>query len=545
MTENELSRVALIGCEEEENLSIRYLGGVLDERGNPVKIIPFTPREHSSVLKCISKFNPDLIGISIAFQSLAKDFFQLIEKIKKDGFEGHLTVGGHFPTFEYKKILNKYSAVDSVVRFEGEKPIIQLSKALEGKIKLSEVNNLVYRKSGKIKENECINKFPDLDALPFPLRKKEPMKRMGERFATLVSSRGCWHSSCLYCCIGAYHKNKDKKHKLRSPENIAKEITKLYLEKGIKVFQFHDDNFLQQSEEKNVTRLKEIKAYLEEMGADPENLAFLIKARPDSLTRKVVSALKNFGVVGVFLGIENACEAGLKKLIRGSKMKDIFRAVDLLEEFEIPFTYNLLIFHPNTTLDEINKNIRFATENIRHPFDFGRAEIVAASPLESQVKNKELLKGNWPNWDYEISNEGVERLFKVYTQTFGRTDSKSPVLAHRLISLIYQAGVIKRLYPGPLSDEFMHKARDLISNSNRFMLDELLDVYGVASETVTKEKVYTLSQELEEGCENFLKEVNHLSRKMERLQIMERNLNQFKISSSFQDSKFLRKLLTI
>ena len=78
------------------------------------------------------------------------------------------------------------------------------------------------------------------------MRNDRPQVRLGENFATLVASRGCWHSACAYCCIGAFHaKKKGPRHALRSVENIAKEIAWLYHKQGVRLFQFHDDNFLQ------------------------------------------------------------------------------------------------------------------------------------------------------------------------------------------------------------------------------------------------------------------------------------------------------------
>jgi anaerobic magnesium-protoporphyrin IX monomethyl ester cyclase len=315
----------------------------------------------------------------MAFQSRAPAFFELIKTIRKNRNKGHITAGGHFPTVEYKKILETQQGIDSVVRFEGEQALTELAEHLAGKRERSAVVNLVYREERTIKENPCIDHFPDIDALPFPVRNIRPQVRLGENFATLVASRGCWHSSCAYCCIGAFHAGKKgKRHALRSVENIARELSWLYHEQGVRLFQFHDDNFLQASEEDNCARLDGLMAALKNEGVDYGTTAFLIKARPDSITEEVADRLGRLGVVGVFLGVENASATGLKALIRGSKVHHIASAFELLHKHGIIVTYNILMFHPEATLDEINENILFMKKHPGFPFDFGRAEVVAA-----------------------------------------------------------------------------------------------------------------------------------------------------------------------
>jgi len=96
-------RVLFIASEDEENLSVRYPAAALIQAGHAIEIAPFSaPKDTGQVLKQIKKFRPGLIAISIAFQSKAPAFFDLIRKIRAAGFSGHITVGGHFPTFEYR-----------------------------------------------------------------------------------------------------------------------------------------------------------------------------------------------------------------------------------------------------------------------------------------------------------------------------------------------------------------------------------------------------------------------------------------------------------
>lgn len=541
-------RVLFIAAEDEENLSVRYPAASLMNAGHVIGIEPFNgPAGTHPVLHRIRIFKPDLIALSMAFQSRAPLFFGLVKAIRESGYGGHITTGGHFPTFEFKKILETVPGIDTVVRFEGEQALLELADHLAGNRPIGEVTNLVYRHEDGLVENPCIDHFPDLDSLPFPVRNDRPQVRLGENFATLVASRGCWHSACAYCCIGAFHAGKKgKRHALRSVENIADELAWLSHRQGVRLFQFHDDNFLQADEESNCERLDGLIAALENKGVDLPNTAFLIKARPDSITGEVAERLHRFGVVGVFLGVENASETGLSALIRGSKLHHIGRAFDLLLEQKIVITYNLLMFHPDAMLDEINANILFMKDHPAYPFDFGRAEVVAGSPLERKVVREGLLQGSWPNWDYRIKDLDVDRMFRINLATFRRPDTGYSRLAHSLIALAYGASVVRRLYPGPASENMHSETNGLLRRSNGFVLDHVLKMYALAAqESITEDDLDGLVASVREGCTVLVRDAEQLTRRMNRLQLVEKKFRKAGVQGALQRSPLLRGIFRI
>lgn len=540
-------RVLFIASEDEENLSVRYPAAALIQAGHAIEIAPFSaPKDTGQVLKQIKKFRPGLIAISIAFQSKAPAFFDLIRKIRAAGFSGHITVGGHFPTFEYRKILEAKMGIESVVRFEGEQALVELAEFLDGKRDLSSVTNLVYWVGSTIRENPTTDHFPDLDALPFPVRNDRPQVRLGENFATLVASRGCWHSACAYCCIGAYHaRKKGQRHALRSVDNIAGEIAWLYHKQGVRLFQFHDDNFLQEKEADNIARLDGLMAALEREKVDYDSTAFFINARPDSITKEVATRLWKAGVVGVFLSVENATRSGVEALIRGSKLHHTDRAFELLLLHGIIVTYNLLIFHPDATLEEINDNLLFIKNHLSFPFDFGRAEVVAGSPLERRVMNEGLVRGSWPNWDYRIKDPLVDQMFRINLATFRRQEGAYFRLAHILRALAYRAHVVQRLYHGKAAQQVNDETRDLIIRSNTFVLEHILKMYALTTRLVSKKDLDELAGSIHTGCLAFIKEAEQITRKMDRLQMAEKKFRHSDVPGEVRISSVLRKLFRV
>ena len=538
-------RVLLVGAEDEENLAIRYIAAVLEKNSFEVRIVPCSRKsEFERVFSEIKKFNPNLAAVSLAFQSLCPRYFELIQKIREHGFKGHLTVGGHFPSFEFKKILETQPGIDSVIRFEGEKPIVALAEALQGKRAFSEVPNLVFREQEKILENSCICEFPNLDELPFPIRKPMQDVRLGEGFATLVASRGCWYSNCLFCCIGAFHsQKKGKRFALRSPESFAEEMAFLYFKRGARLFQFHDDNFMLPTKQESVQRFESMKKAIEKKGIPMEKIAFLVKARPDSLDEKVGRSLKELGVIGIFLGVENASESGLKALQRNTSLEEIKTALNVLRENKMAITYNLLIFHPDAVPKEIGENIDFMKKNLDVAFDFGRAEIVAGSPLEKLAIRENLIDNNWPRPGYKIKNPVVERMFQIHKKTFHAENSPYTAMVHQNIAFSYQLRILQKLHPGRVASEFERDSMQVVSQINEYVAQKVEEMYHLAEQGPGNEKIASFYAELSGTCSGYYKKLLDFGNRMNRLSIAEKVFSKFSVADVLQEKPVFRKIL--
>lgn len=525
----------MIGAEDEENLAIRYLGAVLEKAGHKVFINPCSRYEDfEKTLWQVNRLRPDLIGISIAFQSLALMYFELARKIKESLPSVHIIVGGHFPTFEYRKILETQKFIDSVGRFEGEKTMLELVEFLLKKRGIDKITNLVYRNGAKLYENECFNDFPSLDDLPWPIRERKPQVRLGEKFATLISSRGCWHSGCLYCCIGAFHSKKPIKFKLRSPKLVAGEISYLFHKKGVRFFQFHDDNFMMPSKFATIERLKELHKWLVKYNVALQDIAFLIKARPDTVDDEVVDWLKRIGTIGVFLGIENASETGLLALCRRTNVGNNQNALQSLHKKGVSATYNLLIFHPKATPDEIRENVKFMNSFDVFPFDFGRAEVCAGTPLECMLQKENKLKGEWPNWDYEIENEQVNRMCQIYKKTFRDKTTAYGYMVHLNIALGYNAKLIERLHPGVIQTNLTYDSERLIININKFIGKQVSILSSSLDRNWQEKEIAEFRKNLEKGCKERIKSMEIINQKITNLVLAEHIFSKFGIRQRAQ-----------
>jgi hypothetical protein len=128
-----MAKVILVGPEIEENLSLRYIASSLFAAGHSTEILPFNGDHHFlPALDAIidAPEPPALVGISLAFQWRARDFLALAVALRERGYRGHITLGGHFATFESAPILGDFPEVDSICRQEvgnGENASVSVS----------------------------------------------------------------------------------------------------------------------------------------------------------------------------------------------------------------------------------------------------------------------------------------------------------------------------------------------------------------------------------------------------------------------------------
>jgi radical SAM superfamily enzyme YgiQ (UPF0313 family) len=217
--------VLLVGAEELENLSTRYLAAVLRQHGFSVAIAPFsTAQETGAVVRQAQHTRPRLIGLSIIFQYRAPEFLALAARLRDALPTTHITTGGHFPTFVAPELLRDYPALDSVVRGEGELTLLELVQSLDTPAAWGAIRGLTFRRDGQICVNTSRPLIADLDSLPFPARDTPPQHHLGIGFSPIVGSRGCYRN-CAFCSIHAFYgASAGPRQRFRSVPNLVAEM---------------------------------------------------------------------------------------------------------------------------------------------------------------------------------------------------------------------------------------------------------------------------------------------------------------------------------
>ncbi|MFO0566852.1 MAG: radical SAM protein [Polyangiaceae bacterium] len=434
--------VVLVGAEFEENLAVRYLRGALEHAGHRVTTVVFNePADTERAAREIVAARAPLAGLSMVFTYRAREFARLAERARELGFSGHFTAGGHFAAMHAEQLLCDVPALDSVATSEGEPILCDLAAALDDP---SRVAGLVWRRGGEVVRNAAGAKPPDLDVLPFPPRKDPFDDYLGIPITNILSSRGCKHN-CAFCSIAAWHRMcGGERLRLRAPEKLADEMALLY-RRGVRIFNFHDDNFVLDEPAAMLARLDALDRALHERGVS-SRIAFAIKSRPDTVHEEVFARLREMGVFRVFLGIEAGTPESLRRLGRGQTLEDNLRALEILTRLDIHTCFNLLVLNPDSTLEDLAGNVAFLRAHPEHAMNFCRTEIYAGTPLERRLRKEGRLLGDYWGYDYHIADPRAQLAFEIIYPAFEARNYGDDGLHHLTMQIDYEQQLLSHFF---------------------------------------------------------------------------------------------------
>jgi radical SAM superfamily enzyme YgiQ (UPF0313 family) len=185
----------------------------------------------------VAREKPDLVGIAALFAPYHREVLRCAEEIKKR-YRVPILLGGAQVSAMPETMLS-HPAVDLVIQGEGEKPFVELLRALKKRKSLSSVPNLGYKKNNRMILNPRKENFP-IESLPFPDFSDLPKHHYlfeKKSLCFIITSRGCPYR-CAFCSV---HKTFGHKCRRRSAGHILAEIQQRY-EEGYRVFDFEDDN---------------------------------------------------------------------------------------------------------------------------------------------------------------------------------------------------------------------------------------------------------------------------------------------------------------
>jgi anaerobic magnesium-protoporphyrin IX monomethyl ester cyclase len=438
--------VALIGAELEENLSIRYLASSVGAAGFRTGLYPInSPDQLNDVVASIVDTRPMVVGISVPFQQHARELLDIATALRAMSFTGHISAGGHFVTFEHTRVLRDWPAIDSIVRHEGEGPLVELCRRVRDGRPVAGIPGIVTRNKGG--EVVCAprHRLPELDDLPYPDRRGDPHEVLGIPCSPILGSRGCY-GDCTFCCINAYHRNaKGPRYRRRSPEFVVDEMRREYERRGVRLFIFHDDNFFLPTRGRNFERYRKMGELLQAAGLD--DVGFVIKCRPNDVDPELFELLVSIGLVRAYVGIETNSGEGLVSLNRRVTSRDNERALETLRDLGVYCSFNVLIFDPEATFAGVEKNLDFMEAHADVPFNFCRAEVYAGTALERTLRAQRRLEGDYLAWNYTLKDPRVELLFRIVTTAFSGRNFKAHGIANLNMGIRFDSEVMRRFYP--------------------------------------------------------------------------------------------------
>jgi len=461
-------RVALVGPEIEENLALRYLASSLEAEQHEVEIFDFHDKAQvASLADAIAAWAPDIVGLSMIFTVRSREFMALARTLRALGFAGHITAGGHFAALHANELLAEGATLDSVVLGEGERPMVELARHLEAP---ERVRGIAYRAAGgRVSRTEALPNSEDLDDRPWPKRPDRFHTYLGQPIANLLSSRGCY-ATCAFCSISAFHRqNGGPRFRQRAARAVAEEMAHLYHDRGVRIFNFQDDNFLEPSPQNNLERLGALAAALRAAGVG--RIGIQAKGRPDCIHEDVIDLLVSMGLFRLFLGVETDAVLGLRTLGRGMERAQNHRALAILRRREIHTCFNLLIFDPESTMESVRQNLDFMRRQSYFPLNFCRVEVYSGTPLEERLREEGRLIGNHYAYSYAIRDARVQRAYEIFREVFWARNFGPGGMHHESMKLDYNYHVLRHFYSDRANRALERRVKGLVLELNRNSAD--------------------------------------------------------------------------
>jgi anaerobic magnesium-protoporphyrin IX monomethyl ester cyclase len=217
--------------------------------GIVVKIIDCLPLQigFKSLEQLMRWENPDVVGVGDSLPYV-EEGMRVLRLAKAINPSVVTVAGGHFHSHMPEYSLGNYAQLDYIVRYEGERALVDLLQALQQGTDLSAVRSIAFRKDGKVVETPPGPLIEDLDSLPMPdydampVHKYSPFGKLWPRAATVQASRGC-PLDCKFCSWSALeseHRLENGRVKLiprmrrKSVSHVMEEIDVLYNKFGIR-----------------------------------------------------------------------------------------------------------------------------------------------------------------------------------------------------------------------------------------------------------------------------------------------------------------------
>lgn len=359
-------------------MGLGYLASVAEKAGIEVKILDCLIRgwdheeEASDTLirvglsdkeikDFMSDFNPDMVGINCSFSRQHKLYHHLMGLIKEADPKCVTVAGGAHTTVCPEDILGD-PACDFILTGEAEESFGNLLSLLNSGADISSIDGLGWKKGTETVINRKNRWIEDLDAINFPAYHIMELERYfaldvshglrhKNKFCPIITSRGC-PAKCTFCSAD---KVWGRKYRMRSVDNIIKEMKLLKERYGVEELMFEDDNVTADPK-----RAKELFSTMVKEGLNftwdtPNGVGIW------SVDEPMIDLMKASGCTRLNFPVESGSQRVLNEVIR--KPLNLSKAKSLIaycKKIKLDHGMFLVIGMPGETIPDIWQSFRFA-----------------------------------------------------------------------------------------------------------------------------------------------------------------------------------------
>lgn len=286
----------------------------------------FNPPDWISILtKKLEEFNPSIVAVTNLFEVYKKDFEKILGFLKNEN-KRIIIAGGQTPTYNGKELLEK-NLCHFVCQREGENKLNYLLDNLFEEKTINPTPGILFNYQDTIETTGEGIDFVELKGNLIGSHKLVPIEeyhkqgclsaysRMAGKeipFATLLFTRGCM-GNCRFCGVKDYM---GVGVRTRKVEDVLDEIEYLYKERGIRFFDWLDDDFTWHKDKAIELLQGIIDRGLKIKWASTNGF------RAPTLDEELMKKMSESGCIGFHIGVESGNPEKLKEVRKIGSLED-------------------------------------------------------------------------------------------------------------------------------------------------------------------------------------------------------------------------------
>ncbi|MFH1711082.1 MAG: radical SAM protein [Nanoarchaeota archaeon] len=354
--------------------------------------------------------------------------YSVVEKIITTA-RNHLSkpkviVGGALVTSE-KEIIFDALRPDFAVVGEGEITILDLLRCIENKGELKKVRGIIFFDKGNQVFTGYREVIKDIDKIPFPdyeslgfseyLKNQENSAYINQtdfpKIYPILCSRGCPYQ-CTFC----YH-SLGVRYRLRSLNNIFKEIEQAVDKYKINALSIHDDLF-----SVNKERLFEFCKKIKELGMKTGGLNWICQLSVNNIDKKLLETVKDAGCNVVSFGFESYSSEVLKSMRKPITPEQIDKCVKLCMGVGVGVQGGFIFGDTAETKETAKETLDYWKNNCMGQLKLGFIQPYPGSEIYQRCVERGIIKNrldfiknymahtNWMNMTEKMSDAEIEKL---------------------------------------------------------------------------------------------------------------------------------------
>jgi radical SAM superfamily enzyme YgiQ (UPF0313 family) len=391
---------------------------------------PIADAYAGDILNSLLADEPDLVGFTMPFSFQFFEMLKLARLIKERSPKTKIVVGG--PTindYAYRlfESADLFEFIDFAVAGEGERSIMGLTDAMEGKIPFEDVPNLYWCEDGQVKKSPLPPDVPDLNSFPTPDFEGVPFDRYlsPARIANLQTSRGCYYGKCTFCGDG-FRRN----FRLRAPGLIYQDIKAIHEKCGVEYFLFWDSLAPPKT-------LKHVSRMIRDNGDDIKWFAETKSEKPYT-NPELIQTLRDGGCRFLQFGFESGSQRVLDLIDKGNDIERVDTILSHMKRSGINAGVSWFIGFPTEEPDEAlltydfvnDRDDRISLSVYAGTFMLGRDTLVYENPDRYGINILEQEDG------------GIDYEMKDGTAHYDRTDFDHAFRARGDLPLLNHGGYL-------------------------------------------------------------------------------------------------------